>query len=184
MIKFDKQLWLNRAWARFKRAAYKGTSARRRGEAEKQWFRDVVCIEKLTLVVDWCCYRNVTVLFGKKEGGSYDSITKVITMAGRNRPEKQLYILLHECGHHLIGYDEKDERFGIGYPYCADANVNTTFHHRLACLEEEMEAWARGWRLAKRLLLNLDRSAFDVVRVDCLKSYVKWANSKALLTSV
>jgi hypothetical protein len=140
-----------------------------------------MCIDKLAAVIDWCSSKNIKVRFGKSVGASYNAIEKTITMAGRTSPEKQLYMLLHECGHHLVGFDEDDERFGMGYPYVEDSKVNTTFHHRVACLEEEMEAWHRGWRLSKRLHLNLDRPAFDKVRLDCLRSYIKWANGRSLM---
>ena len=55
-----------------------------------------------------------------------------------------------------------------------EPNVKRTFHHRMSCLEEEIEAWHRGWKLAVRLGLSVTREEFDVVRLDCLKSYVRW----------
>lgn len=138
-------------------------------------------IDKMSTVIDWCSSKNITVQFGKKPGGVYNAVDRTITIAGRAAPEKQLYMLLHECGHHLIGFDEMDERFGMGYPFVEDPVVNTTFHHRVACLEEEMEAWNRGWRLSKRLHLQLEREAFDKVRLDCLRSYIKWVNGRKLM---
>lgn len=181
MIEFNKQLWWDRAWDRFKRACRKGSSHKKRDLAEQQWFTDAACIDKLAIVIEWCESKSIKVNFGKTYGASYDAIDKTIKMAGRSRPEKQLYMLLHECGHHLIGFDEMDERFGMGYPFVEDPVVNTTFHHRIACLEEELEAWNRGWRLAKRLHLSLDRNAFDKVRLDCIRGYVKWANGRSLM---
>jgi hypothetical protein len=181
MIEFDKQLWWDRALIRFKRSNRKRKTKVQKASAEQQWVRDAMCINKIAYVVDWCLSKNVKVEFGKLIGGSYNAVDKTIKIACRAAPEKQLYMLLHECGHHLIGFDEDDERFGMGYPYVQDPNVNATFHHRIACLEEEMEAWNRGWRLGKRLNLQLERPAFDKVRLDCLRSYVKWANGRALM---
>jgi len=181
MIEFKRQLWWDRAWARFKRSTRKRKSKAQKSLAEQQWFLDAMCIDKLAAVVDWCSSKGISVKFGKKPGGIYNAIEKSITIAGRTAPEKQLYMLLHECGHHLVGFDEHDERFGMGYPYVADSDVNTSFHHRVACLEEEMEAWHRGWRLSKRLHLNLERERFDKVRLDCLRSYIKWANGRTLM---
>jgi len=142
-----------------------------------------MCIDKLATVVDWCNFKGLRVVFGKVCGGTYITGEKVIKLAGRASPEKQLYMLLHECGHHLIGFDGEDERFGMGYPYAEDPNVNATFHHRIACLEEEIEAWHRGWKLAKRLHLQLERQTFDKVRLECLRSYIKWANGRQLMIS-
>lgn len=181
MIEFDRQLWWDRAWARFKRSVRKGTSRKKKAAAEHQWYRDALHIDKMSTVIDWCSSKNITVQFGKKPGGVYNAVDRTITIAGRAAPEKQLYMLLHECGHHLIGFDEMDERFGMGYPFVEDPVVNTTFHHRVACLEEEMEAWNRGWRLSKRLHLQLEREAFDKIRLDCLRSYIKWVNGRKLM---
>ena len=181
MIGFDRQLWWDRAWARFKRCVRKGTSRKKKAAAEHQWYRDALHIDKMGAVIDWCSSKGIAVQFGKKPGGMYNAIDKTITIACRAAPEKQLYMLLHECGHHLIGFDEADERFGMGYPYVEDPQINTTFHHRVACLEEEMEAWQRGWRLSKRLHLNLEREQFDKVRLDCLRSYIKWVNGRSLM---
>ena len=181
MIEFDPDRAKELAWNRFKRSNRKHRTKAQKESSEKQWIRDVTCVDKIACVVDWCLSKNVKVEFGKLIGGSYNAIDKTIKIACRAAPEKQLYMLLHECGHHLIGFDEDDERFGMGYPYAQDANVNATFHHRIACLEEEMEAWNQGWRLSKRLHLQLERPAFDKVRLDCLRSYVKWANGRALM---
>jgi len=177
MHEFNKQLWRDRALARFKRTRRKKS----RTESDDVWVRDVHHIDALGDVVEWCTLKGIKVQFGKKAGGLYDTQSKTITMTSHAGPEKQLYMLLHECGHHLIGFKVEDERFGKGYPCVEDTNVNTTFHHRFACLEEEIEAWHRGWKLSKRLGLQLDREAFDKVRLECLKSYIRWANRRMLL---
>jgi len=182
MLEFDAELWKQRTWNRLKRVS-KRDSKEKRDIAERQWYRDVVHIDKMKIVVDWCASKALEVRFGKRPGAMYDISSKTILVVGRAAPEKQLYYLLHECGHHLIGNKEHHERFGLGYPFADDPVVNTTFHHRVACLEEEMEAWTRGWRLSKRLRLKLDRDDFDKVRIECLRSYIKWANGRALLKS-
>lgn len=175
MIEFNLDLWKERAWARLKRAARKSKSKAKRDVAETQWYRDVVFSGKIHVIVNWCNSKGIKVLFGKKVGGTYDTLSKTICITGRAHPEKQLYYLLHECGHHLIGFTEHDERFGLGYPQTENPEVNTTFPHRLACLEEEIEAWHRGWKLSKRLKLKLNRKEFDAIRIECIRSYVKWA---------
>jgi hypothetical protein len=182
MLEFDAELWKQRAWSRLKRVS-KRDSKEKRDVAERQWYRDVIHIDKMKTVVDWCASKNLEVKFGKKPGAQYDASSRTIILAGRTAPEKQLYYLLHECGHHLIGNEELHERFGLGYPFVEDPIVNTTFHHRVACLEEEIEAWHRGWRLSKRLRLKLDRDEFDKVRIACLRTYIRWANGRTLLKS-
>ena len=178
MKEFDKKLWLERAGARLRRRSRRGASAEEKKDAEEKWADDVANIKRLERLIDWCVSKGLTVSFGKKKGATYLTSDKSISIAGRMSPAKQLCYLLHECGHHLIGYTEDDERFGMGYPRHEDSSVNTTFHHKMACLEEEIEAWNRGWNLSKRIGLNIPRDSFDVIRLDCLRSYVSWANGR------
>lgn len=174
---FDVSVWRQRAWDRFKRAA---RSKRRPAiGAEEQWVRDASYIEKLAVVVDWCEARLLAVVFGRRPSGVYDPNAKEIRLACRASPEKQLYYLLHECGHHLIGMKEHHERFGMGYPQ-TDPEITRTFTHKLACLEEEFEAWHRGRKLARRLGLGIDEDEFDKLRRQCLKTYLSWANSRSV----
>jgi len=183
MQEFDKKLWLERASARLRRGSKRGTSAEVKRIAEEKWAADSGNILRLEVLIGWCGSKGLTVRFGKKKGATYLTSDKSISVAGRMSPGKQLCYLLHECGHHLIGYTEEDERFGMGYPKYEDSSVNTTFQHKMACLEEEIEAWNRGWKLAKRLGLNIDRESFDVIRLDCLRSYISWANGRWALKS-
>jgi hypothetical protein len=176
MSKFDTQLWKERAWARFTRtvAPLRSRDKKRRDAAERKWAEDVVAIGGLAKVVAWCAERCIDVDFVKKPLGTYHYGLKEISISSRLKPLNQLIILLHECGHHLVGDAEAHDRFGMGYPQ-TDPEVTKTFHHRVACLEEEMEAWHRGWKLAQRLELNLDREEFDRVRLDCVRSYIQWS---------
>jgi len=172
---FSKDALREQAWRRFQRFVRKQKVRSPVRGAEGQWFRDVLYIEKLDAVVSWCATKGISVVMAKKANGAYEPDSKVVTLSCRASPEKMLHYLLHECGHHLIGMEEHHERFGKGYPRGDGPRTTNNFEHRLACLEEEMEAWTRGWRLAKRLRLEVDREEFDKTRVDCLRSYVEWS---------
>ena len=65
----------------------------------------------------------------------------------------------------------------MGYDQ-TDPCITRTFQHRLACLEEEMEAWQRGRNLAKKLKLRINDDVLELIRINCLKSYAKWAVNK------
>lgn len=175
MSKFDNQLWKERAWARYSRASASLRSRQKTAVAEAfgVWNVDNRAIEDLSCVVAWCQEKRIDVDFVKKPLGTYHCAEKKISISARLNPLKQLVVLLHECGHYLIGHDEDHERFGMGYPQ-SEPEVTRTFHHRLTCLEEELEAWHRGWKLAQRLGLALKREEFDEVRLECIRSYVKW----------
>jgi hypothetical protein len=169
MAWFDPDLWRERAWSRYQQAT--GTS---RAAATERWERDVTHISALATLVDWCGQRGIEVVFCKRGGGIYYPEDKCIKISGRMLPERQVFFLLHECGHHLIGDKEKHERFGMGYPQ-DDPNVKRTFHHRCDIVDEEFEAWHRGFKLAKRLRLRINKERFDRTRAEMLKTYFKWA---------
>jgi hypothetical protein len=175
---FSRDKLRNQAWQRFQRLIRKETQRAPARGAEAQWYRDMLYIEKLAAVNSWCEARSMRIVFAKKSAGVYDPDSKVITLSGRASPERQLHYLLHECGHHLIGMEEHHERFGKGYPRSGEPRADNNYEHRMACLEEEFEAWHRGWRLAKRLRLEVDREEFDKTRLDCLKTYISWAAGK------
>jgi len=168
----DPGVWRDRAWERLTKSLVSGVE---REAAERRWAEDVLHISDLVKVDAWCRSRGISVLFGKKTAGLYDPNSREIVIAVRAHPGRQLCYLLHECGHHLIGMKEHHDRFGEGYPKANDPVVSKTFLHRVSCLEEELEAWHRGWRLARRLNLMIQRDRFDEVKLECVKSYFKWA---------
>lgn len=172
MREFDPNLWSSRARGRRDRAVEKGYPTR---GAELEYRRNLLAITDLERTIEWCNDRGVKVFFVKKQSGMYHVGMKMVTISSTLAPVNQSIILLHELGHHLIGCDEDDERFGHGYPRQNVPSAHKEFRHRLACVEEEFEAWNRGWKLAKRLGLHLQREEFDVMRLKCLKSYMKWS---------
>lgn len=177
MRRFDPNLWRERSWARLRRAT--GLS-RPSSAGEAKWAVDAYAISDLERVVEWCVERGIDVLFGRRFGGLYDEAAKKIIISAHAPPRKQLVYLLHECGHHLLSPStDADDRFKRGYSSHA-AGRQRTFVHKLAVLEEEIEAWHRGWRLARRLGLTLSRDEFDETRVACLKSYVSWSNRRSI----
>ena len=176
---FNPGVWKDRAWKRLTRTIErKGDPPSVRSFVEEQWHNDLMHIDKLGLLVDWCHKKKLSVVFSGKTIGVYDPDLRQISVSLRASPERQVYFLLHEIGHHMIGMDPAHERFGIGYPQGNVPEITKTFAHRIACLEEEFEAWHRGWRISKRLKLDLNRAKFDEVRLECLRSYLNWTVKK------
>lgn len=174
-MEFDPKVWTERAEARRQNAL--GAGAREKTDIEEKYADDIRMIQAIHVVVEWCAARSLSVDFVKKSGGFYHPVDKKITLSGRAAPRRQLYLLLHECGHCLIGDDKlKHERYGMGYPMIDEPGVNRSLHHRLDILEEEFEAWHRGWRLALRLKIldESDKPGFDELRTKFLLTYVRW----------
>jgi len=133
------------------------------------------CINDLVAVIDWCSFRKLTVRFGKRPNGLYEHSELAITINCHLAPEIQLHVLLHECGHHLIDSQKPKDRFVQGYDAANDPEVKRTMTHRVDVVDEELEAWHRGAKLAKRLGIKLDRERYNQTRSEYVKTYMKWA---------
>ena len=174
-MEFEPQKWRDRAWARFTRATRgRASDDPVIGRLEKRWYLETVAIEDMRRLMDWCRSKGLTVEFVTEQLGLYVMGDDHIRISSRLSPRKQVAILLHECGHHLCGASDSHGRFLAGYPETRP-HVKRSMKHRISCLEEEIEAWHRGWKIATKLKLSVTRDYFDEVRVDCLRSYVKWA---------
>ena len=114
------------------------------------------------------------VVFDAKPNAAYVGDEKLFRINGRTNLKQQLFMLLHECGHYLIGYPESHERFGHGYP-ASDPGEKRQFLHRVDVVDEEMEAWHRGRRLASRLKIKIDLVEYNKLRAQMLKTHLKWA---------
>jgi len=103
---------------------------------------------------------------------------KQITICSRMGIEKRLYALLHECGHALIR--ENWTKFAKEYAAHAECGFDgrkaRTNQYKISTIEEEVEAWKRGRRIAGRLGIELDEERFNEHKAECLMSYVAWAS--------
>jgi hypothetical protein len=91
--------------------------------------------------------------------------------------ENQLFTLLHECGHVLV--HKSNKQFAADYPYYAhaDSAFNTarivrSKAYQVSLVAEEIEAWKRGKRLAKRLAIPIDIDKYNTVMTNCVTSYI------------
>jgi hypothetical protein len=167
---FDPQLWRSRAAARLEKGIAAGKAT-----APATYARDIHAIDRLVVMVDWCTKKRLMVTFRNQSGAQYERDKKLITVNGRLAPEKQLHVLMHECGHHLIGIPSPEERFGQGYQQADNADLKRTTLHRIDVLDEELEAWARGLKLAKRLHIAVDIDRYNRTRSEYIKTYLLWA---------
>ena len=172
---FDFNFWKERVQKRYKRNLKKGYLAE---HAMAVYLVELANVKNLDKLIRWCSKRGLVVYFKRHENGTYNECYKSITIAANASPIKQVVYILHECGHHLIHQHPGDpNRFLMGYDQ-TDPCITRTFQHRLACLEEEMEAWQRGRNLAKKLKLRINDDVLELIRINCLKSYAKWAVNK------
>lgn len=172
MPAFDPTAARAAASKRMERALRRGRDPR---SAESDWFQDITSIGDLGALDDWCGGRGLRLEFRRHPNGAFEGEHGRIVIAANARPLRQVAYLLHECGHYLVSLTAReDPRFSPGYVLGEGFTVERGFVHKLACVEEEFEAWNRGWRLACRLGLSIRREQFDEVRRDCLRSYLHW----------
>jgi Zn-dependent peptidase ImmA (M78 family) len=86
----------------------------------------------------------------------------------------QLYTLLHEAGHFL---QEKSRNFSaMSLIYEKSADELHTNYQKYRLLEQEMDAWDRGAKLAKRLGIKLDILDYRKNAAYFIMCYVKLLN--------
>jgi len=172
---FDPLRWEKRVRSRHHKRTKVAPPERRRDE-DRRLADDLRFIKGIEEVVSWCSFRRISVEFYKGCGGTYDSSDRTIRINSRQSIEKQLYVLLHECGHLLI--DDRSEttgfRFRHGY-HAPDSEIRRRFIYKCTIVEEELEAWHRGRKLAGKLGIKINDDVFSTLKATFIKSYMKWA---------
>jgi hypothetical protein len=103
---------------------------------------------------------------------------RAILVNSRLSSEMKKITLLHELGHFLIMQsrirNKGKEYMCMTFDEYTDNPTNR--RKRLGTIMEEIEAWQRGLKLAKRLKIRINTRKFDKERVRCLQTYVRWAS--------
>ena len=129
---------------------------------------------------NWVESKHYTV---KEMKGVEDCIVfedRVIYINSRCKIENMFYTLLHECGHYLL--NETKESFKETHPHYPseidDKRIEKSTAYKVCILSEELKAWERGWRLAKRLHLTVDQESYHKCMTEALWSYVLHVTNK------
>lgn len=139
--------------------------------------------EDLAKLCDWVNKKGWELQFDKYLYDSANEFEKTITICSRFGLEKQLFSLLHECGHLLIRKNLK--RFKENYPIQArseaigkNKQLERTKKYKIDIVSEEYEAWHRGLKLAKKLNLRINEKKYFEHMSECIYSYFEWAVKK------
>jgi len=134
-------------------------------------------------LIDWLWVKRWDIEFDHMSSDEMDPNAKCVTINARQGIEKQLYSLLHECGHILVQSNEI--RYNKKFPATAKRNcylshrqLEKSKKYKIDVIAEEIEAWERGKNLANRLGIYIDETRFNEVKVECVYTYVEWANKK------
>lgn len=128
---------------------------------------------------NWFTYLQNLVEYGQSQGvnvvskrgcdDSYDVDIQTITINKRRTTKNQVYILLHELGHHKI---LKDGMLNKKFAVLIKENIPRNLSNRILTLEEEVIAWHFGENIGLAFGIPLDAS-FQVLKSRCLKTYVE-----------
>lgn len=142
------------------------------GAGTKLW-EDHHAIAELQRLVEWGVRKSITFVM-TSSAAAWDVSTRTIYIPNRCRPQKQLFLTLHECGHSLVQPHDYDGRFSKGYD-AIEPGVKRSLIHRIDILDEELMAWSLGFDLARELEIVIDVPRFNQLKAQSIKSYIKWA---------
>ncbi len=136
-------------------------------------------IQNLKKVFSWLCNKKYEVIFHNNSDSVIFSDKKIF-IDKRSTLENQLYSILHECGHILQHQNKSSFNRSFKYQHVAenDKRKERSYAYRLSVLEEEIDAWKRGKKLAKRLNIKIDEIKFEKYKAKYTMTYVDWAASK------
>lgn len=119
------------------------------------------CISRLK---DWLEKRGYKLYFSHDAFDEIDFEEKTIHLTTRTTFEKRLYSLLHECGH-LIEWDNGSNKYFKKYPLAKamldDGRKEYSLEGMVQTIEEEINAWKKGFYLAQSLGFPVEHSKYN-----------------------
>jgi len=131
---------------------------------------DIALIDKL---VGYCNLIGIDVCFKRGCQDAYIIETQLIKINSNRTKQNQVYILLHEIGHHKVVKNKKLAKKFSTLNQAYSRNLS----NKILNLEEEVMAWHYGENLAAELGIELD-SRYQVLKSKCLKTYIESINTK------
>ena len=120
--------------------------------------------------------------YSLKDGNGclYDPNKKTIFISKRLKSKNKLYSTLHECGHLLVQQNtfSYEKRYKSQVEGLFDKRKCRSVRWRVDFLKEEYDAWDRGYRLAKRLKIPINRERYYDYASECLATYCRWVIDK------
>ena len=133
-----------------------------------KWKKQIVSLEKYVAKKGWNVVYSETA-----KNDCADWSKKTVTLKPRANKEVLFYVFLHELGHMLLFQNNRS--YSSKYKEVFDEFTGGTKPVSLARIEEELDAWRTGLRLAKRLKLKVDRRNFEKTKSKYAMTYITWA---------
>lgn len=105
----------------------------------------------------------------------------IINLNKSHNDELATYYLLHEVGHIIqqkktVSYQK---RFGAVF----EGFSRSSKTRKVVCLGEEYDAWDNGLLLAEDLEIPINRKRFEILKTQCLLTYIRWAGNSSSTNS-
>jgi len=125
-------------------------------------------------ITKWLKQHGIKLMPGKDD--EYHPHLKIVTYSRRSKcAERQIYSILHECGHYLIQDSEDYEvKHKTQVEAWVDGRKKRSLRWRIDNLKEEFRAWDEGKEIAEVLNIEIDEKKYDDHAASCLKSYCHW----------
>lgn len=114
---------------------------------------------------DWTVFESAWVC------SEADFSKKTINLRKYHNAEKRLYVFLHEIGHVLVC---EGEDYSVRFRLVENKSYSSD-GYKINRVEEEIEAWAKGWGYAQNCKVYIDMKKFDRLKTKLIKSYFNWA---------
>ena len=131
----------------------------------------------LKQITSWAVNKDYHVEFCYSVQDEFRPSDSMITINKRQGLEKQLYSLLHECGHLLL--QQSEDAYAEKYPasakmagYNRNSRLQRSAKYKVDVISEEIDAWRRGKALANRLGVYVDEEAYHSLMALCVHSYM------------
>lgn len=128
------------------------------------WHKELRKLER------YCNKKGYAVLYNDVNIDSVNFDNKRITLGNHHNDEMSLYYLLHEMGH-VVLYNRK-KTYKKHYQYFFENFSKTSMVYKVGILQEELDAWKEGLKLANRLKIKINRRKFEITKSRCIKTYI------------
>ncbi len=148
--------------------------------------------KKIKIIEKLLDNRGFSIIYDKKCIGysSYINFEKKTIHVSKFLDIKYIVcIVLHEIGHILLS---EDINYKINYRYSSRILEENSFldseklhkiysknrNYRIDLLNEEFDAWRKGYEFAKDNNIKINKNNFSKVKNKCLYMYIKWVVSE------
>ena len=124
---------------------------------------------------------SLTVVFDTGQSDRYLPDERIILINDIQSDQHKYYALLHELGHHMNrtrGSMNYHKRFNLLTEAESRGKPIRSYAYRVQYVEEEMEAWRNGEKIAKQLNLKLDLDKYRTYGSKWVMTYIDWAAAR------